>query len=252
VTLRDDILGTWELNSYNLSDRSTRLVKHPLGTDATGLLVYSADGYMSVQIMRARRTRYDHPDTDGGSAAQTAAAASGYLAYSGPFDVDESTHTLRHHTAVSLIPNWLDGPLLRQAAYVTALVYVAAFGLDEGESIDALLEQGPPTPALAHLQVDDRGGFACMPHDDFVGHIASDIDAAQTDVMFAVQQPLSMSALGDVMSTPAWKNMPSWYAVATNDEAIPPDTERMFAHRMKATTIELPSGHVAMVSTPTR
>jgi pimeloyl-ACP methyl ester carboxylesterase len=68
--------------------------------------------------------------------------------------------------------------------------------------------------------------------------------------MHAVQQCLSMSTFEDVMGLPAWKSRPSWYLVATNDEAIPPDAERMFAQRMGATTVEVPSSHVAMVSHP--
>jgi pimeloyl-ACP methyl ester carboxylesterase len=130
-----------------------------------------------------------------------------------------------------------------------ALVYIAAFGLDEGESIGALLASGPPTPALANLDIDDQG-FAWLPKDDFVEHFAADVDSVEANVMFAVQQPLSTSTLGDVMGTPAWKSLPAWYLVAQNDEAIPPDAERSFAERMGATTVEVPSSHVAMVSHP--
>ena len=68
--------------------------------------------------------------------------------------------------------------------------------------------------------------------------------------MFAVQQALSASTLGDVMGVPAWKSLPSWYMVAENDQAIPPDAERLFAKRMGATTVEVLSSHVAMVSHP--
>jgi pimeloyl-ACP methyl ester carboxylesterase len=91
------------------------------------------------------------------------------------------------------------------APNVVGLVYVAAFGLDEGESIGAL-------PA-----------------------------------MHAVQQPLAANALQEVMGAPAWKSLPSWYMVADGDQAIPPDAERLFAKRMGASTIEVPSNHVAMV-----
>ena len=135
------------------------------------------------------------------------------------------------------------------APNAAALVYVAAFGLDEGESIGALLGQGEPPPAIANLRVDDRG-FAWLPEDDFVGHFAADVDPVTARVMYAVQQPLSLSALSDVMGTPAWKALPSWYLVAQNDEAIPPDAERLFAQRMGATVVEVASGHVAMVSQP--
>jgi pimeloyl-ACP methyl ester carboxylesterase len=68
--------------------------------------------------------------------------------------------------------------------------------------------------------------------------------------MYAVQQPLASSAFTDVMGVPAWRFLPSWYLVAQNDEAIPPDAERQFASRMGATTVEIASGHVAMVSHP--
>jgi pimeloyl-ACP methyl ester carboxylesterase len=135
------------------------------------------------------------------------------------------------------------------APNVVGLVYVAAFGLDEGESLGALLGGGPPTPSLAHLTVDEQG-FAWIPEDDFVNHFAADVDRVRAHVMHAVQQCLSMSTFEDVMGVPAWKSCPSWYLVATNDEAIPPDAERMFAQRMDATTVEVPSSHVAMVSHP--
>src|ERR1700722_12751302 len=132
------------------------------------------------------------------------------------------------------------------APNVVGIVYIAAFGLDEGESIGALLAQGPPTPALAHLDIDEQG-FAWLPEDDFVTYFAADVDPAKAKVMYAVQQALSATTLGDVMGIPAWKSLPSWFLVATNDQAIPPDAERSFAKRMGATTVEIASSHVAMV-----
>jgi pimeloyl-ACP methyl ester carboxylesterase len=135
------------------------------------------------------------------------------------------------------------------APNAAGLVYIAAFGLDEGESIGALLSQGPPTPALAHLDIDKQG-FAWLPENDFVYHFAADVDPAAARVMYAVQQPLAATALQDMMGVPAWKSLPTWYLVAAGDEAIPPDAERKFAARMGATTIEVPASHVAMVSHP--
>jgi len=135
------------------------------------------------------------------------------------------------------------------APNVIGLVYIAGFGLDQGESIGALLKQGPPTPAIAHLDVDQQG-FAWIPEDDFVGHFAADVDPVKARVMFAVQQPLSWSALDDVMGVPAWKALPTWFMVAEGDQTIPPDAERLFAKRMGATTVEVSSNHVAMVSHP--
>ena len=135
------------------------------------------------------------------------------------------------------------------APNVVGLVYIAAFGIDEGESIGGLLSQGPPTAALAHLDFDKQG-FAWVPEDDFVNHFAADVDPATARILHAVQQPLSGSTFQDVMGVPAWKSQPSWYLVAEHDEAIPPEAERQFAARMGATTVELPSGHLAMVSHP--
>lgn len=135
------------------------------------------------------------------------------------------------------------------APSVVALVYIAAFGLDEGESLGALLGAGPATPSLAHLIVDEQK-FAWIPEEDFVTHFASGVDPVKARVMYAVQQALSMSTFDDVMGIPAWKSHPTWYLVATEDQAIPPDAERMFAQRMGATTVEVDSGHLAMVSHP--
>jgi pimeloyl-ACP methyl ester carboxylesterase len=135
------------------------------------------------------------------------------------------------------------------APNVAGLVYIAAFGLDEGESIGALLGQAPASPALAHIDIDEQG-FAWIREGDFVDHFAADIDPGKAKVMYAVQQPLAGSALSEVMSVPAWKSLPSWFLVAEGDQAIPPDAERQFAKRMGATTTEVPSNHVAMVSHP--
>ena len=135
------------------------------------------------------------------------------------------------------------------APHVVGLVFIAAFGLDQGESIGALLSQGPPSPALAHLIIDERG-FAWLPERDFTAHFAADVDPVRARVMCAVQQPLSGPALQEVMGIPAWKSLPSWCLVAARDEAIPPQAERQFAARMGAATVEVPSSHIAMVSHP--
>jgi pimeloyl-ACP methyl ester carboxylesterase len=135
------------------------------------------------------------------------------------------------------------------APNVVGLVYIAAFGLDQGESLAALLAQGPLTPALVHMFTDSHG-FSWSSEDDFVSHFAGDVDPVKAKVMYAVQQPIAMSIFEEVMGVPAWKTLPSWYLVAADDEALPPEAERLFATRMGATTVEIPSSHVAMVSHP--
>ena len=135
------------------------------------------------------------------------------------------------------------------APNVVGLVYIAGFGLDEGESIGALLDQAPGGPALAHLDIDQQR-FAWLPEDDFVNHFAADVDPVKAKVMFAVQQPLHSSALGEVMGVPAWKSLPSWFLVADGVLVIPPEAQRQFAPRMGATTVVVSTNHVAMVSHP--
>jgi pimeloyl-ACP methyl ester carboxylesterase len=135
------------------------------------------------------------------------------------------------------------------APNVVGLVYIAAFGLDEGESLGALLAQDPPTPALVHQFVDERG-FVWLSKDDFVNHFAADVDPVKARVLYAVQQPLAAAAFNEVMGVPSWKSLPSWYMVASDDQALPPDAERLFAKRMGATVVEVPSSHLAMVSHP--
>jgi pimeloyl-ACP methyl ester carboxylesterase len=99
------------------------------------------------------------------------------------------------------------------APNVVALVYIAAFGIDEGESLGALLAQGPPTPATANLAIDAQG-YAWLPEDDYVNHFAADVDPVKSKVMHAVQQPLAAAAFDTKMGVPAWKSLPSWYMVA--------------------------------------
>jgi pimeloyl-ACP methyl ester carboxylesterase len=135
------------------------------------------------------------------------------------------------------------------APNVVGLVYIAAFGLDDGESLGAVLAQGPVTPALAH-EVVDESGFVWLSEEDFVNHFAADVDPVKARVLYAVQQPLVANAFDEVMGVPAWKSLPSWYLVASDDEALPPDAERLFATRMGATVVEVPSGHLAMISHP--
>ncbi len=135
------------------------------------------------------------------------------------------------------------------APKVAGLGYIAAFGLDEGESLGALLSQGPTPAALVHQFVDKRG-FVWLSEEDFVNHFAADVDPVKARVMYAVQQPLAATAFNQVMGVPAWKSLPSWYLIATDDQALPPAAQRLFAKRMGATVIEIPSSHVAMVSHP--
>jgi pimeloyl-ACP methyl ester carboxylesterase len=135
------------------------------------------------------------------------------------------------------------------APNVTALVYIAAFGLDEGESIDALSKQGPPTAGSAQIH-PDQYGFLWIDRPGFPQAFAVDVDPVQAKLMAAVQNPLSIKSFVGKAGPPAWKKIRSWYMVATNDQMIPPAAEQFMGKRMNATVVEVPASHAAMVSHP--
>jgi hypothetical protein len=96
-------LGTWRLVSCELRS-SDGEVSYPMGRDAVGYIMYSADGYMSVAFMRANRPMFAVEDVLGGSQAEKAAAVASYISYASAFDVGDGE--VRHHIEVSLFPNW--------------------------------------------------------------------------------------------------------------------------------------------------
>ena len=132
-------------------------------------------------------------------------------------------------------------------ANVVGLVYVAAFALDQGESIQGTTAGYPPAPALKHLIVDDQG-HATLDPADFVQHFAADVPRDEARALEAAQHPISLSILGTPAGVPGWKTIPSFYQVSTHDEAIDPNLQRFFAKRMGAHTIEIAASHVSLVS----
>jgi pimeloyl-ACP methyl ester carboxylesterase len=131
---------------------------------------------------------------------------------------------------------------------VVGLVYVAAFGPDEGEQVGELGKKYPPPPALAAPNVDSKG-FLTLSAEAFE-KFGSDLPKNEARVAAATQGPIAASAFGAQVSGVAWKTKPSWYIVSKLDQAIAPDEERFFAQRMKATTTELKTSHVPMLSQP--
>jgi pimeloyl-ACP methyl ester carboxylesterase len=129
------------------------------------------------------------------------------------------------------------------AANVVGLVYVAGFALDQGETIKGMTDKYPPAPAFKHLIVDDQGNATLDPA-DFVQHFAAD----EARAMETSQHPISISILGTPAGVPAWKTIPSFYQVSTNDEVLDPNLQRFFAKRMGAHTTEIAASHVPMVS----
>ncbi len=136
----------------------------------------------------------------------------------------------------------------RGNAKVKALVFVAAFGLDEGESANAAGAKFA-APPLSTAVKQDASGFLSVDPAKF-DIFASDVPVAERNVLAATQRPILGSIFDVRMPAPAWKTIPSFFLVAANDEAINPDFERFMAKRMGAMTEEVQSSHLAMISHP--
>lgn len=136
----------------------------------------------------------------------------------------------------------------RNASNVRALVYVAAFAPDAGENLQALLEQYPSKIGAA--LVPDAAGFLYIDRSKFKDVFAADVSERDLSVLSAAQKPINSQTFGQVYETPAWKDIPSFYLIANNDQAINPELQRVFAHRMGATTREVESSHVPFASHP--
>jgi pimeloyl-ACP methyl ester carboxylesterase len=132
---------------------------------------------------------------------------------------------------------------------VAALVYVAAFAPDVGESTDDLGKDGPPPPGSASIH-PDAAGFLYLTPAGVAKDFAQDLPAAQTKVMAATQGPVFAKAFGEKVTNAAWKTKPSWFIVAEKDRMIQPELERAMAKKINAKTSALPTSHVAMLSRP--
>jgi pimeloyl-ACP methyl ester carboxylesterase len=138
-------------------------------------------------------------------------------------------------------------------ANVKALVYIAGFAPDEGETTAGLAAAFPPsmlTPQNLVFRPFPGGVDGYINPTVFREVFAADVPAGTTAVMAASQRPAALSTLSDISGVPAWKTIPSWYLVANQDHAISPDLERFMAARMHAHTVQIDSSHAAMVSHP--
>lgn len=154
--------------------------------------------------------------------------------------------------SVVLVGHSYGGAVITKAAAgasnVRALVYVAAFGPDEGENLQKLLGDYPSK--IGASLVPDAAGFLYIDRAQFKDVFAADVADDVRSVMSAAQKPINSQIFGQVFEAPAWKEIPSWFLIATQDQAINPDLQRMFAQRMKATVEEVNSSHVPFASKP--
>ncbi len=162
---------------------------------------------------------------------------------------------------VLLVGHSYGGAIITQASAtlpnVVGLVYLAAFGLDEGESIGAV--QAPfPVPLLAtnaHPTSYDAAGAVGGPElyidlATFRETFCSDVPADVSSVMAVSQRPVAAATLGENCTAAGWKTLPSWYMVAAGDNAINPEVQHFMAERMGATTQTIQASHCAFISRP--
>lgn len=141
--------------------------------------------------------------------------------------------------------------------HVAALVYIAAFALDEGEAVGQATGLGGEAPDLLAVTVirpfPDAGegnGDAYLNPEIFPQVFCQDLAPELAAAMAAAQRPAAVASLVQPSGPPAWRSIPSWYLVASSDRVIPPAAERVMAERAGATTVEIESSHVAMISHP--
>jgi len=130
---------------------------------------------------------------------------------------------------------------------VKALVYIAAFALDTGESC-ASIEAAVPQASKA-FKADSNGNW-WIEQEHFAADFAADLPKDQAQFMAISQVPISTEAFTHKVTNPAWKTKPTWFMVATEDRSINPEQERMMAKRAHATTVEVKASHVAYMSHP--
>ncbi len=132
---------------------------------------------------------------------------------------------------------------------VAALVYIAAFAPDKGESVNTLIErfpkEGPQPPILP-----PQDGFLSLDREKFHDSFAADVDAGLSAFMADSQVPWGVDALGGTISEAAWATKPSWYLITTDDRMIPPQAQREMSGRIGATVEEAAASHSVYVSQP--
>ena len=132
---------------------------------------------------------------------------------------------------------------------VEALVYIAAFAPDKGESVNTLIADPPPGAPVPPI-LPPTNGFLFLDRNKFAASFAADLSPSDAAFMADSQMPWGLDALNGAVSEPAWRAKPSWYLVATEDHMIPPPAQRAMSERIGATTTEVAASHAVYVSQP--
>jgi len=132
---------------------------------------------------------------------------------------------------------------------VAALVYIAAFAPDKGESVNTLIADPPPDAPVPPI-LPPQDGFLFLDREKFAASFAADLDAELAAFMADSQVPWGVDALAGTISEPAWRTKPSWYLIATEDRMIPPPAQREMSSRAGSTVVEVAGSHSIYVSQP--
>jgi pimeloyl-ACP methyl ester carboxylesterase len=132
---------------------------------------------------------------------------------------------------------------------VSALVYIAAFAPDKGESVGSLIKD-PPAGAPVPPILPPQDGFLFLDKAKFPASFAADVDPEKAAFMADSQVPWGMAAISGVISEPAWRTKPSWYLLTTEDRMIPLGAQRTMSKRAGATVVEVTGSHAIYVSQP--
>ena len=132
---------------------------------------------------------------------------------------------------------------------VAALVYIAAFAPDKGESVGALIKDPPPGAPVPPI-LPPQHGFLFLDRAKFPAAFAADVAKEKAEFMADSQVPWGLEALNGAVSEPAWKTKPSWYLIATDDKMIPPPAQRFMSKRAGSTVVEAKGSHSIYVSKP--
>jgi pimeloyl-ACP methyl ester carboxylesterase len=223
-------------------------------SEATIVLVHGAfadaSGFAGVirELESAGHTVVAPPNPLRSLSSDAAAVSAGIKAIDGP---------------VLLVGHSYGGAVITQASAgldnVTGLVYLAAFGIDVGESCASVQAPFPPSmlastsrPTPYDAPGAPEGPDLYIAKEGFRETFCADVPVDLADVMFATQRPLSVAALTENATAAGWKTKPSWFLVSEHDNAIPPDAERFMAKRMGAVTESISGSHTAFIADPVR
>jgi pimeloyl-ACP methyl ester carboxylesterase len=168
-------------------------------------------------------------------------------------DVAVTKRVLATHSGpVILVGHSYGGAVITEAGNdpkVAGLVYIAAFALDKGESVSALIKDPPPGAPVPPI-LPPQDGYLFLDKAKFPSSFAADVDAEKAAFMADSQVPWGVEALGGTITEAAWRTKPSWYLVATEDKMIPPPAQHFMSKRAGSTVVEVVGSHAIYVSQP--